>query len=190
MASIVSIPPPGSLFYPTIQKSQSWKFSQLKMAQQIKKKNTTARDITRKLKQIKKYVQVLGVKQCYVYTSTCTGCLYVYDHQQFASVFQHHLEATASMSGSDNVRETYILSKLPRPLKEMSTLTVKSAICNLVRDLNIDWNGPRPDWWPCLVPFQRTTEYKTGKLTLVAIPIHTCITTDVQRPYIYLNFLI
>ena len=88
------------------------------MAQQMKKKDTTARDITRKLKQIKKYVdelQVLGVKQCYVYTSTHTGGLYVYGlyvygHQEFASVFQqHHLEATASMSGSNDVRETYIL---------------------------------------------------------------------------------
>ena len=81
------------------------------MAQQMKKKDTTARDITRKLKQIKKYVdelQVLGVKQCYVYTSTRTGGLYVYGHQEFASVFQqHHLEATASMSGSNDVRETY-----------------------------------------------------------------------------------
>ena len=73
-------------------------------------------------------------------------------------------------SGDDEVKETYIIPKLPIAVDEMNTLIVKSAICNLIQDLNIDWNGPRPHWWPCLVPFQspwKATEYKTGKLIMM-----------------------
>ena len=63
----------------------------------------------------------------------------------------------------DAVKEKYILPKLPGPLDVMNTLTMKSVICNLARDLNLDWNGPKPEWWLPFVPFQslwKTTDFE------------------------------
>lgn len=95
----------------------------------------------------------------------------MYGHEEFAHVFKkHHSEATENLHSADHraaLKETYILPKLPGPLDAMNTLTIKSVICNLVRDLNLDWNGPKPEWWPPFVPFQspwKTTEYKTCEL--------------------------
>ena len=70
----------------------------------------------------------------------------------------------------DAVKETYILPKLPGPLDAMNTLTIKSVICNLARDLDLDWNGPKPDWWPPFVPFQspwKTTDIKRCELGIL-----------------------
>ena len=53
---------------------------------------------------------------------------------------KHHSEAMENMCSADQrdaVKETYILPKLPGPLDVMNTLTIKSVICNLVRDLNL-----------------------------------------------------
>ena len=108
------------------------------MSQQYKKKDTTARDITRKLKQIKKYVDeldALGVKQCCVYTSSRTGGLYVYGHEEFASVFKkHQSEAVENVFSADQghaLKESYILPKLPAPVDSINTLTIKSSFATL-----------------------------------------------------------
>ena len=58
------------------------------MSQQQKKKDTTARDIARKLKQIKMSMSFRHL--CYVYTSVRTGGLYVYGHEYFTHVFEKH----------------------------------------------------------------------------------------------------
>ena len=75
------------------------------MSQQQKKKDTTSRDIARKLKQIKKYVdelQHLGGRQCYVYSCTRTGGLQVYGQHEFCVVFRKHHE---EMFDSSTVEE-------------------------------------------------------------------------------------
>ena len=66
----------------------------------------------------------------------------------------------------DAVKETYILPKLPGQLDAM---TIKSVICNLVRDLNPDWNGPKPEWGPPFVLFQspwKTIDFETCELDI------------------------
>ena len=92
-------------------------------------------------------LQVLGVKQCYVYTSTRDGGLYVYGHEKFVSVFT-------------NI--TWRLQQAcPAMMSEKLTYSLNyHAHYNLVRDLGIDWNGPHPDWWPCHVWF-----HSKGQLT-------------------------
>ena len=85
---------------------------------------------------------------------------------------KHHSEAMENMCSADQrdaVKETYILPKLPGPLDVMNTLTIKSVICNLVRDLNLGQSGPKPEWWPPFVPFQspwKTTDFKTCELDI------------------------
>ena len=92
-------------------------------------------------------LRVLGVKQCYVYTSTRDGGLYVYGHEEFVSVFT-------------NI--TWRLQQAcPAMMSEKLMYSLNyHAHYNLVRDLGIDWNGPHPDWWPCHVWF-----HSKGQLT-------------------------
>ena len=91
-----------------------------KMAQQQKKEDTTARDVSRKLKQNKLVdeLQILGVKQCYVYTSTCMHWGVVRVRMAMKSLppcFKASLGGyNQRMSSSDDeIKETYILPKLP-----------------------------------------------------------------------------
>lgn len=127
------------------------------MAQQ-KKKDTTARDIRRKVDQVKKYIdqlKELGVESCFCYISTKTGGVFTYGHPSLRDTFNQGYDGARMKFEEVNsgVDQDYVLPRLPVPVREMNGPTVKTAVTNLMKDLGISFSGPKPAWWPCAVQF-------------------------------------
>ena len=45
------------------------------------------------------------------------------------------------------------LPKLPAPLHELNVRTLQSMIVGIAKDLKIDWNGKKTEYWPEEIPF-------------------------------------
>ena len=132
------------------------------MAQQ-RKKDTTARDIKRKIEQVKKYVdqlQDLGVESCFCHISARTGGVFAYGHSTLRDVISKSAEDIVSKMechdhrpSTNDRRQAFTLPRLPVPVDEMNAPTVKTVMTNLTKDLGISFKGPCPSWWPELVRF-------------------------------------
>ena len=122
------------------------------------RKDTTARDIKRKLDMVKKYInqlQDLGVESCFAYTSRRTGGIFAYVHSTLQGAFIRRIADSEQCLLHLQCKESsYLLPRLPVLLSKMNAPTIKMVLTNITRDLGLSFNGPPPSWWSHLLPYR------------------------------------
>ena len=129
--------------------------------------NNSARDIKRKIEVISKKCEKLkhlGVAVAVAYSTTKTNGLYVFGDQRINKVIEDHKDDVLLnpdwMKDEDEVGSlnTILLPPLPDTLQFLNGITMKALIRGIMKDLKLNWDSEKPEWWPTDVPFQNVTQ--------------------------------
>jgi len=120
-----------------------------------------SRDAKRRIEVIIKKIanlQELGVPCLFSYATTWTGGLFVVGDDRMTSIVKEQKDEflgklETEQSNCDASISTFLLPTLPQPISEMNGRTLSTMIVGIAEDLNIDWKGEKPAWWPDSVPF-------------------------------------
>ena len=172
-------------------------YSEVPLKNMARRYDTTARDVKRKLAQIRKYVEQLAELDMPVgvaYGSRKTGGLCVFGDQRITGVISKHAmeiieskEWFSTTTGS-TVPDTLSLPKLPKPWSKINAPTVKAILVGVVKDLGLPWEEDcRPEWWPEDVPFQHprkgSSDVIRGMYTMLTICILKLLHTQIHKSY-------
>ena len=122
------------------------------------------RDIKRRVKVIESKIedlQKMGVPCVFAYATSWTGGLYVCSDDRMtkclksssSGIFKSLKEEKPTTSDMDPAGKL-CLPRLPAKLSSLNSKTITSMLVGLGKDLQINWTGSIPSWWPDLVPFQ------------------------------------
>ena len=121
-----------------------------------------SRDARRRIEVITKKIadlQEYGIPCVFSYATTWTGGLFVVGDDRMTSIVKEQKEEflknlkTPQPRMSDAGTSILLLPTLPQPICEMNGRTLASIIVGIAKDLNIDWKGEKPVWWPDSIPF-------------------------------------
>ena len=124
-----------------------------------KKCNTKARDIKRRIEVVKgkmKDLQAMGLPCAFCFVAPWSGGLVFNGDARFTNVMADMAEKLMAAIGEKEDQcsgKEIILGPLPGPLLDLNLRTLQSIVIAICKDLQVDWSGVVPQWWPKDVPF-------------------------------------
>ena len=125
------------------------------------KEKMFSRDVRRRVDVISKKTKEMGemgVPAVFLYIAPWTGGIYTIGDGRITGVIQDVMERilqSVSNAAADPGSSTtgLCLPKLPAKLDEINCRTLQSILVAIAKDMNIDWSGEKPHYWPSEIPF-------------------------------------
>ena len=103
-----------------------------------------------------KDLQAFGLPCASCYVAPWSGGLVFNGDARFTNVMADMAEQLMAAIGEkedQSSRKEIILGPVPGPLLDLNLRTLQVIVTAICKDLQVDWSGVVPQWWPKDVPF-------------------------------------